>query len=351
VLSYGPHKENELINKIIHHSDEQQHFSSFNKEKNGLVLGIETHEDLKNHIIDTLNDPETRGFAASADGSKMIFYNEKTNTFISLDPESASGGTAFRPRTPHTGTKYFARQIKSYGDKMLSMPDVTPGGIKGTVSVFKATNGTLPKLLGALGDVGKSNKNIVLDAGIAVAAGGMALMAGATPAEAAYAAGETSIPSRKQRKPCFMESRAQKWQKPPFRMPRPGRAALQEDMPSASLVLWEALQSIPVSEQRLVQALAPSLAARAMPESPARSVTGFSVSLQVMRRRTLHLMKSVKSCPKNPHPICRRNFKRSPKFKVPMSSCKTHWIIYNKMAVSANLWCRSYRCKTNSIRK
>ncbi len=49
-------------------------------------------------------------------------------------------------------------------------------------------------ILDKLGDVGKSNKNIVLDVGIAAAVGAASLAAGASPAEAAYNSGQTLNP-------------------------------------------------------------------------------------------------------------------------------------------------------------
>jgi hypothetical protein len=69
----------ELADRIVHHSRDN-HMSSFNKPKAGTPLNINNDPDLKQHILDILKDPDTRGFTAAADDKKMYFYNEKTNT-------------------------------------------------------------------------------------------------------------------------------------------------------------------------------------------------------------------------------------------------------------------------------
>ena len=188
------HNHAPLLERIARHAEEHRHLSGFNRARSGPVLSIDGLENLRAHLTNTLNDPKTETVIAKKDGSKMLFYNEKTNTFISLDPEQPHGGTTFRPKTPAQGRHYFENQAKRI--EGLLGPDfqkIENGGLKAAIESFHAKTGEMPKMTGYLHDIGKKGgllTGIIFGAGAA----GTALIAGGSPAEAAELAYETAVP-------------------------------------------------------------------------------------------------------------------------------------------------------------
>ncbi len=135
-MTLTPEELNEAVDRIVAHAEERGHLNSFNKAKSGEPLNISSPEDLKAHILETLDKADTRGFVGSDDGRKMTFYNEGTNTFISIDPNNPNGGSAYRPKTPTQGLRSFEKQP----DQALSRnytserPNINDGGMRGVTA-------------------------------------------------------------------------------------------------------------------------------------------------------------------------------------------------------------------------
>ncbi|MCB1562802.1 MAG: hypothetical protein KDJ75_04440 [Alphaproteobacteria bacterium] len=133
----------QLVDRIVQHSKERNHFSDFRKERLGPVIDIQSESDFKRHIYDTLNAPETKGFIAKENGSKMYFYNERTNTFLVLDAEAGHGGTMFRRKN---GEAYFIKQLKETSELQGKAPKVIHGGLEPLMKHFAKTTSAWAKV-------------------------------------------------------------------------------------------------------------------------------------------------------------------------------------------------------------
>lgn len=191
----------ELIDKIVAHVEERQHYGSFNKPKSspdGASLNIQNPDDLKSHIYEVLNDPQTRGFSASPDGRKMYFYNDRTNTFLIIDPDSPNGGSAYRPKTPAQGARTFEKQIQLTAEnyKLTDPPKIVSGGLSGVTNEWKsAASNWKNAVQDSLHQAGKASKNIAVDVGIGVAAATLAYSNGASAGEVVIAGVEPLNPA------------------------------------------------------------------------------------------------------------------------------------------------------------
>lgn len=72
------------------------HIHEFSEARFGDPLPVASREQYRDHVADTLKDPETKGFQ-TADGRDQ-FYNARTNTFVGSDPSAEDHGTTFRPK-------------------------------------------------------------------------------------------------------------------------------------------------------------------------------------------------------------------------------------------------------------
>lgn len=145
---------NETVDRLVKHSIERNHLGSFNKEKSGPPQNISGADDLRKHVNDMLNDPSTKGFVASEDGKKMYFYNDRTNTFLILDPNSPSGGSVYRPKTPTQGANTFISNFNKTGNDLGRMPTIVEGGLDAVRGALKAP-GVLGKIADVADDAGK----------------------------------------------------------------------------------------------------------------------------------------------------------------------------------------------------
>lgn len=133
----------QLINRIIQHSEERSHLGDFAKAKRGPIINIQNNQDLRSHIYGTLNDPQTKGFIAKENGSKMYFYNERTNTFLVLDAEEPHGGSTFRPSAKEA---YFSRQLHDAAEASGKRPKVIHGGLEPLMKHFAKTTSAWAKV-------------------------------------------------------------------------------------------------------------------------------------------------------------------------------------------------------------
>jgi hypothetical protein len=131
----------------------KNHLPEFNDPSLGTPLNLNSKQDLINHIIDTANDPTTKGFVTNAEGTHIYMYNQRTNTFLALGPEFSDGGTVFRPSQKES---YFldelSRKSKNAGKILELVPE---GGLPAIAAKFESTSGFWPKLGKLLGDTGQ----------------------------------------------------------------------------------------------------------------------------------------------------------------------------------------------------
>lgn len=122
----------QVINRISAHVNERNHYGSFEKPSSGPPVNVTDEASLKRHISDTINDPSTESFVASDDGKKVYFYNRKTNTVVIIDPDSPFGGSAYRPKTPSQGERWFDKQKEIWSAQNPGKPlESHYGGVSG----------------------------------------------------------------------------------------------------------------------------------------------------------------------------------------------------------------------------
>lgn len=161
-MTLTPEELNEAVDRIVAHAEERGHLKSFNKAKSGEPLNINSPEELKAHILETLDKADTRGFVGSDDGRKVTFYNEGTNTFISIDPNNPNGGSAYRPKTPAQGLRSFEKQPGETLSRNYTsaLPNVADGGLNGVTAEWAER---FPNQAGAAQDISRamSDPNIL----------------------------------------------------------------------------------------------------------------------------------------------------------------------------------------------
>lgn len=99
-LDYSPES---IAGKIVDHSYDAkvvQH-KRFGEGNYGINLGLESKEDFKNHIVNTLYDKDTEFFQSTS--SRDIYYNQKTNTVVVVNFQKDEngeiyGGTCYRDK-------------------------------------------------------------------------------------------------------------------------------------------------------------------------------------------------------------------------------------------------------------
>ncbi len=187
----------DVIERIVPHAEQEDHYGDFLEPKRGPTLQGNSPSDIRQHIYNILNDPDTKGFTATNDGQKMYFYHEKTNTVLIIDPNAPGGGSVYRPKTPSQGQSHFNKQVENCmkdradGNNTLRLsekPNIVTGGLEGVKTEWHALQ---TKLLHnaphVLSEAGKISKNPLFDVGIGVAAGTLAYAQGASASGIAQA--------------------------------------------------------------------------------------------------------------------------------------------------------------------
>ncbi len=127
-----PSNLDKTIDKMVGHAYEGHVLGQKNGVNEFAEFGVESAQDLKQFILKTMNDPETRGFIASKDGSSVYLYNNRDNVFIAIEPKK--GGTAFIPKNMEASfEKELIRAKIDLGDNFL---EVKAGGISALQNAF-----------------------------------------------------------------------------------------------------------------------------------------------------------------------------------------------------------------------
>ena len=114
-------------------------------------FGVENADQLRNLVHKTLNDPGTMGAITSKNGSHVLFYNERDNIFIALEPKS--GGSMFRPIK---GIDHFLDEVDVHRSKMAdNFLEVKSGGLPALQEAFSDKFGHAMKL-GPLARLGQA---------------------------------------------------------------------------------------------------------------------------------------------------------------------------------------------------
>ncbi|NTU49795.1 MAG: hypothetical protein HGA87_02700 [Desulfobulbaceae bacterium] len=100
--------------------------NEFKDPRLGPVQNVETMSDYREHIINTMKDPETKCFIGQNDSDKnaLFLYNEKTNTYIVVPEDQKHSATMFRPED--FGEKFKEKHRKQM-DSQGQLPEIKQG--------------------------------------------------------------------------------------------------------------------------------------------------------------------------------------------------------------------------------
>jgi hypothetical protein len=113
------------VSERIAYGHAQKHIG-YKREK-WSQLGVDTVENFRKHIYKTLIDKDTLAFRAR--NNRDIYYNEKTNTFISVDLSRSDRGTCYRPTSKKKAfQEEYENDIKIRGNLKLEKQQVLKGG-------------------------------------------------------------------------------------------------------------------------------------------------------------------------------------------------------------------------------
>ena len=143
----------QAVERFLDHAHEGHVLGTRNGYNEFAEFGVENADQLRDFIHATLNDPETRAFITSKDGSHISFYNDRDNVFIAIEPKS--GGTIHRPDLKKY-PDYFDNKLASWkaqlGDNFL---EVKSGGLPALQEAFTEKFGHVMKI-GPLARLGQA---------------------------------------------------------------------------------------------------------------------------------------------------------------------------------------------------
>ncbi len=191
-------------NKHVLGADNDYHpgENEFRKASLGRDLKIETKQDLHDYLKDFFSKEGTRGFADPRTPGRYVFYNPRDNVMVVFNADNKDLGTIFRPDRRSQEFKELlddARYKSAHRIPMAQTPDeIAKLAERFGKDIIRLPSGAQARITSVINDglhaLGRANRNIVLDAGIGVAVGATMLISGASPAEAAEAAGEMMNP-------------------------------------------------------------------------------------------------------------------------------------------------------------
>ncbi|MEZ5814631.1 MAG: hypothetical protein R3E13_07950 [Alphaproteobacteria bacterium] len=143
----------QAVGQFLEHAYEGHVLGQRNGFNEFAEFGVETLDELQDFILQTLNDPETRAYITSKNGSHISFYNDRDNVFIAIEPKS--GGTIHRPDLEKYPDYFDSKRAAWKAELGENFLEVKAGGLPALQEAFSNKLGHAMKI-GPLARLGQA---------------------------------------------------------------------------------------------------------------------------------------------------------------------------------------------------